>query len=720
MTKKAVLFILFFLYTFLQSQVKKDFVVPENAKIGLSLSGGGAKGFAHVGVLKVLDSLGVKVDYISGTSMGAIIGGLYASGYSGKEIEKMVKEIDFYSILANKKNRKESTFFNKATDKYILNIPIKNGKINFLPKAYSKGQKNIYFLKELFKNVSNVNDFSKLQIPFLCIATNLENGKKKIFENGDLVNSIMASTAFPGLIDPVKVGDSLYIDGAITVNYPSKPLKDKGMDVVIGVDLNQGLADSKNLNSAVDILNQVIDFNIQKETKNQYQYTDINIKPNLEGLTATSYDDKKKIIELGSEAALGYINILEKLPKKINKDTKASYSNIYSSVYKIDSLALENNNIFNTSYVRGKLGLKTPSMQTYGSINRMIEKLYATNNYDLISYEINDVEDKKVLKLNVTENDTRFYLKFGLHYDEIFHTGLLMNATIKRLIFRNSTITLDVVIGDKPRYYYNYFIDNGYIPGFGIYSSGMSFNLNNTYGDPVETWNWFRNEAYLQSIWRDKFAIGGGISLDYFQSKEIAKTIQLDKTYLNPYLFIKTDTQDDKEFPTRGFYLNAEGKILDVLNSTLEKNSLQAKINATINIPLKKYLTYRMNMFGGFSIGNQIPYFYTYRFGGLFEQNLGNFIAFSGNNFGEENSQNLLSTSVILEGNYNKKFYLSTNFDFANPFSTINIKELFTVKKYGLGITAGYKSPFGQIKLNYSTNSKFNKKIFNVILGHWF
>ena len=154
--------------------------------------------------------------------------------------------------------------------------------------------------------------------------------------------------------------------------------------------------------------------------------------------------------------------------------------------------------------------------------------------------------------------------------------------------------------------------------------------------------------------------------------------------------------------------------------STLEKNSLQAKINATINIPLKKYLTYRMNMFGGFSIGNQIPYFYTYRFGGLFEQNLGNFIAFSGNNFGEESSQNLLSTSVILEGNYNKKFYLSTNFDFANPFFTINIKELFTVKKYGLGITAGYKSPFGQIKLNYSTDSKFNKKIFNVILGHWF
>ncbi len=218
--------------------------------------------------------------------MGAIVGGLYASGYTGKDIEKIILETDFYSVIANEKNRQESSFFAKATDKYLLSIPVKEGKINVLPKAISKGQKNIYLLKELFNNVSTVSDFSKLPIPFICVATNLESGKMEIFEKGDLVSSIMASSAFPSLMDPVKIGDSLYIDGAMTVNYPSKPLKDKGIDIVIGVDLSQGLANRSQLNSLVDILNQVIDFGIQKETKNQYQYTDINIHPDLKGLSS--------------------------------------------------------------------------------------------------------------------------------------------------------------------------------------------------------------------------------------------------------------------------------------------------------------------------------------------------------------------------------------------------------------------------------------------------
>lgn len=236
MRKLIFLFMIFFNFLCL-SQVKENLEIPPNPKIGLSLSGGGAKGFAHIGVLKVIDSLGIKIDYVSGTSMGAIIGGLYASGYKAKDIEEIVMKTDFYTLIANEKNRQESTFFNKITDKYLITVPIKDGKFLLLPKAISTGQKNIYLLKELFKNSASVEDFSKLPIPFMCVATNLESGKMEVFERGDLIKSIMASSAFPSLMDPVKIGDSLYIDGAMTVNYPSKPLKDKSIDIVIGVDL---------------------------------------------------------------------------------------------------------------------------------------------------------------------------------------------------------------------------------------------------------------------------------------------------------------------------------------------------------------------------------------------------------------------------------------------------------------------------------------------------
>ena len=720
MKKTLALVLTLLLSTTLFSQVKEGFTVPKNPKIGLSLSGGGAKGFAHVGVLKVLDSLGVKVDYVAGTSMGAIVGGLYSAGYKAKDIEKIILDTDFYGVIANEKNRQEASFFIKSTDKYILNVPIKDGKFNVLPRSISKGQKNIYMLKELFKNVSNETDFSKLPIPFMCIGTNLESGKMEIFEKGDLVSSIMASSAFPGLLDPVKIGDSLYIDGAMTVNYPSKPLKDKGIDLVIGVDLSQGLASRDKLNSLVDILNQVIDFGIQEETKNQYNYTDINIHPDLTGFGATSYGDKQKILTLGYIEAQKYIETLAQLPKSDQSLLRAPTNPIYSNVYKIDSIAVDNNRIFNASYVRGKLGLKLPSLQTYGSINKMIDKLYATNNYNLINYDILQHNDKTYLRLDVEEDNTRFFLKFGLHYDEIFHTGLLLNFTTKRWLFRNSTLSVDGVLGDSPRYYLNYFIDNGYIPGFGIYASGMNLALKDLNSNEYEQRNWYHNDIFLQSVWKDKYAIGGGLSHDYFEKKQGTESYFDAENFINAYVFIKSDSQDDKDFPTRGIYLNAEGKIVDLLNSNLEKKILQAKTKVALHFPIAKWLTYSLNAFGGITVGNDNHTYYRYGIGGIFEQNLGNFTSMEGYELGQILSDNIIVVSNRTQFKLNKNLFLIGSINFANHFDEISLRKALQINESSVGFTAGYKSPFGQIKLNYSIPLEEGKGKFNVTLGHWF
>lgn len=717
--KKFLAFLFVFQLIFIQSQVKEGLVIPKNPKIGLSLAGGGAKGFAHVGVLKVLDSLGVKVDYISGTSMGAIIGGLYASGYTGKDIEKIVTDTDFYSLIRDPKSRTESTFFNKSVDKYLLSIPLKNGKIN-LPSSISSGQKNVYLLKELFKNVSTIEDFSKLPIPFMCVATNLESGNMQIFEKGDLVQSIMASSAFPSLMDPVKIGDSIYIDGAMTVNYPSKPLKDKGIDIVIGVDLNQDLSKREDLNNIISILNQVIDFGIQKDTRRQYKFTDINIKPNLKGMTATSYDDKKKILDSGFVEGLKYVDILDKLPKRPFDRLRQPVNPIYSNVYKIDSIALIGSRIYGKNYVLGKMGLRLPSMQTYGSVNRGIDKLVATNNYRFINYDIVTENNINYLKLYVTEDDARHFLKFGLHYDEIFKTGLLLNYSAKRLLFKNSNLSLDVIVGDKPRFYLNYFIDNGYIPGFGIYSSGMSFDLKGNNNINIDKWEWLRNEAYIQSIWRDKFAIGAGLSHDYFEA-DMNGTNKRYSRFLNPYVFLKSDTQNDRDFPRRGFYMNAEGKVIDLLKSEVEKRVVQVKADIRINIPLSKQFSYHLNLYGGITIGDNLPQFYQYRLGGIFEQNIVNFKTFNGFYFAQLNSNNVALISNDIQFKFYKNFFLSGNFSFANLSDDITFEDAAKVNYSSLGIMAGYKSPFGQIKFNFSHSLKNNQKgIFSVILGHWF
>ncbi|WP_080777367.1 patatin-like phospholipase family protein [Chryseobacterium phocaeense] len=717
--RKLLILLFVFQLMMIHSQVKKDLVIPKNPRIGLSLAGGGAKGFSHVGVLKVLDSLGVKVDYIAGTSMGAIVGGLYASGYSGKEIEKIVMDTDFYSLIMDPKSRQESSFFNKSVDKYLLSIPLKNGKIS-LPSSISSGQRNVYLLKELFKNVSNIDDFSKLPIPFMCVATNLESGNMEIFEKGDLVQSIMASSAFPSLMDPVKIGDSIYIDGAMTVNYPSKPLKDKGIDIVIGVDLNQDLSKREDLSNIISILNQVIDFGIKRDTRRQYKYTDINIKPNLKGMTATSYDEKKKILDSGYAEGMKYTKILDQLPKRPFDRLRERVNPIYSNVYKIDSISLDGGRIYGKNYVLGKMGLRLPSMQTYGSINKKIDKLVATNNYRFINYDIIPDNDANYLKLYVTEDEARHFLKVGLHYDEVFKTGLLLNYSGKRLLFKNSNLSLDVVVGDKPRYYLNYFIDNGYIPGFGIYSSGMSFDLKNIDNNIVDKWEWFRNEAFIQSVWKDKFAIGGGISHDYFAA-EINGQNERIMRFLNPYVFLKSDTQNDKDFPTRGIFINAEGKVVDLLKSEVEKRIIQVKADIRLNIPLSKQFTYRLNLYGGITIGDDLPEFYRYRLGGIFEQNIINFKSFGGFYFAQLNTNNVVQISNDLQFKFNKNYFISGNFSFANLSDDINFEDAVKVNFSSVGLTAGYKSPFGQIKVNFSHSLKNNQKgIFSVILGHWF
>ena len=716
--QKKILFILTFLLgIFTYAQVKENFVIPKNPKIGLSLSGGGAKGFSHIGVLKVLDSLGVKVDYISGTSMGAIVGGLYASGYSADDIEKLVINTDFFDVISNEKTREETSFFSKSNDKYLYTIPIIDKKINVLPQAISSGQKNIYLLKELFKNVSNINDFSKLPIPFMCMGTNLETGKLKIFESGDLVTAIMASSAFPSLMNPVKIGDSVYIDGAITLNYPSKPLLDKGIDIVIGVDLSQGLATKDQLTSVVSILNQVIDMGIQKETINQYNYTDINIHPDLGTFSATSFGDKETIIKSGFDEAKKYISTLSQLPKVDQNRLRATNNTIFSNVYKIDSVVVENNRIYTQNYIQGKMGLKLPSLQTYSKINTMIDKLYATNNYSLINYDIIQEENFNYLRVVTTEDPAKLFLKFGLHYDEIFKTGLLLNASAKRFLFRNSDLSLDLVIGDKPRYYLKYFVDNGYIPGFGINSSGMTLDLKNELSETKDSWNWFRNEIFIQSILNDRYAFGGGLSYDYFESRN---NLISSGSYVNSYAFLKSDTQDDANFPTKGIYLSAEGKILDLLNDDISDKDIQAKAQFSFNIPLSEIFTFRMNMFGGFTIGENISEYYKYRSGGIFGQALNNFTPFGGLQFGEYSSNQLLTSTADLQIKAFKNVYLTGSAGILNQFNEIQLEEILSITDSFGGITAGYKSPVGQIKINYSQPFNNKKRTFNIILGHWF
>ena len=214
---------------FLVSQEKEK---QEDLKVGLVLSGGGAKGLAHIGALKVIEETGIRVDYIGGTSMGAIIGALYASGYSANQLDSIFNMVDFNTLIQDDIPRSAKTFYEKdESEKYAITLPFDHFKVGF-PSGLSKGQNVYNLLSQLTLHVSDIKDFNKLPIPFFCVATNVETGKEVILDKGYLPRAITASGALPSLFSPVIINDTIYVDGGVTNNYPVDEVRSKGADIV--------------------------------------------------------------------------------------------------------------------------------------------------------------------------------------------------------------------------------------------------------------------------------------------------------------------------------------------------------------------------------------------------------------------------------------------------------------------------------------------------------
>ena len=330
----------------------------EKPKVGLVLSGGGAKGFAHIGVLKVIDSLGIKIDYISGTSMGAIIGSLYATGYSGKQLERMFESQDFDELINDKFPRSSKSFYDRENiEKYAISLPFDNFKISF-PSALSRGQNVYNLLYQLMLPVNEIKDFEKLPIPFFCIATDIETGESLILDKGRLAEAVTASGALPTLFQPVIIGDRILIDGGVTNNFPVEELRAKGMNIIIGVDVQDALKDRDYLKSALDILFQINNFKTISLMKNKAPLTDIYIKPDITNYSVISFNEGEDIIANGEAAARANMSkLLDAKNKQAHSNFKQKGIRPLDSI-SISSIKITGNERYTRSYILGKLKIK--------------------------------------------------------------------------------------------------------------------------------------------------------------------------------------------------------------------------------------------------------------------------------------------------------------------------------------------------------------------------
>ena len=418
---------LFFLKTSAQESVRP--------KVGLVLSGGGAKGLAHIGVLKVLEEQGVKIDYIGGTSMGAIVGGLYASGYTAAQLDSIFKSVDANALLQDYIPRNSKSFYEKRNDEiYALQLPFNNFKIGS-PVSISKGMYNYNLLNKLLAHVRFENNFSQLPIPFLCVATDVVSGEEVIIENGNLPQSILASGAFPSLYTPVEINGRLLIDGGVVNNYPVDQIRKKGVDVIIGVDVQDGKKERENIKGMFDILMQIANYGMYNGMDEKIKATHIYIKPDIANYSVITFDKGSEIIQKGIEAAK------EKLPqiKQLSSDyTKPKLpQDIINDDIFINKVKINPLKYYNKDYVFGKLGYFEKECVSFDRLKEGITNLNATQNFSGINYHFEKGDEEgDYMILNLKETTINRYLKFGLHFDHLYKSGALINVTQKNYSLR--------------------------------------------------------------------------------------------------------------------------------------------------------------------------------------------------------------------------------------------------------------------------------------------
>ena len=707
-------------------------------KVGLVLSGGGAKGLAHIGVLKVIDSLDIKVDYVAGTSMGAIVGGLYASGYNGEQLDSIFSNVDIDALLQDYTPREAKSFYEKRNDEiYALTLPFNKFKLG-LPSGLSKGLYNFNLLSSLTHHVSHVRDFDELPIPFLCIATDAETGEKVVLDSGVLAQSMIASGALPTLYSPVEINGKVLIDGGVVDNYPIEELKARGVDIVIGVDVQDGLKTREDLKGVTSVLAQINNFSMIEKMEGKQKATNIYIKPDIKGFTVVAFDKGKEIIGKGKEKALGMINQL--LPLANFDSPKNARTSLQDSIFIKDIITNKLDN-FTRAYIIGKLKFKKNTKISINQFQKGILNLNATQNFSAISYSFDKMQDGERLLLQLKENQNTTFLKFGLHYDDLFKSGILLNYTKKRLITKNDVASLDLILGDNIRYNFDYYIDNGFYWSFGFNSKLTTFNRNitNNIADDVlfeavtnainVDFLDFSNQAYLQTIFAQKFSLGGGVEhkILVLESETLQNTNPVfeNSIYFSLFGFVKYDSFDKKYFPKTGWNFNSE--IRSYVYSSDYKNNFErfsiAKADFAFAQPINKNISLKMQSDVGFAIGERsIPYF-DFILGGFGFQQVNNIKPFFGYDFLSLAGDSYVKLLFTADYEIFKKHHLNFNANFANIGNKIfdTIDTWFKKPDYsGYSFGYGMETVIGpvEIKHSWSPETKDHHTWFSV--GFWF
>ena len=696
-------------------------------KVALVLSGGGAKGYAHLGVLRVLEKEDIKIDYIAGTSIGALVGTLYSIGYSVDEIEKVLDNLNIESFLESGSDLTGLDLDKKETlKKYSFYINFDNELNYSLPKGLRETEELYLVVKNLLKKYENIKNFDSFPIPLRVVATNLNTGETKSFSEGDIAKVLTASMAIPTIFEPVEVNGALYVDGLVSRNLPVEEAYDMGADLVIASDVGTPVVKKDNYN-ILSVLNQMIAIQSSYITKDSKEKATILISPDIKNISATDTTKRKDLIDLGEIATQVQIAKLREFPKNSSNNKRINIQKEKRNSFVINKIEYDPKFDKNTIDILNNIFivlLNKPISES--NIEKKIVDVYNSKYMDKLYYTVED----GVLHLDGEKghlNRVGVGFNYQTGYGTTFNVGTDLFFSGK---FGNN-INLNFKFGDYLG------ADLGTLTYYGIRNRfGILTNIGYNespfflYDKRRKTAKFMNREAYLNiGVFNqpsNNSMISYGIlsklsSLKQDTGGSLSQNLEYSENQAKTYLRFKYDNLDSISNPMRGIKADLIYNFASSIGKS--KSNLYGpaySIKGYVPINSKSSFVYGLNLAS--LRGDRIRADQRIRLGGMYTNIDNNEFEFYGLNYQEKQVKDLISLTLGFKHKIVYSLYFNTKFNIAtftedNPLNN-NDSRLWKNYSKGLGISISYDSPIGPIEFSVSSDLKHKRPIGSISIGY--
>ena len=728
----------------------------QRPKVALVLCGGGAKGAAHIGVLKVLEEVGMPVDMIVGTSIGGLVGGMYAMGYDAEQLDSIVAGCDWKYLLSdNTSSRRDASFAIKSLDsKYLLRVPfygITTGKgaakedspISRLPAGLISGQNVLNFLNGLSMGYQEPMDFNDLPVPFACVAADLSTGQPVVLDEGILPVAMRATMAIPGVFAPVDLDGRVLVDGGIINKFPVDVARKKGADIVIGVDIQNDDPGPENLRSIPQVLNQMIGLMGRETYLKNVADVDILIKPDVSEYGTYSFNKAavEQLMINGREAAQEKYAELEKLARQLNSmDAGAKgpdvpkATEVVKDTFCFKSVEIRGIEKENEHWLKRVSGLRHNVKLSGSDINRGVSILMGTKAFSSVTYTVvNKGNDDESLVVNVKKGPANL-LAVGARYDSEEAAAILVHMGLGEYKLLGSKLGVTARLSYNPYGEIDYSYTSKDFPKIGLSyrAGGEDMNIyKSTRNQDNLSFRYQRVQLKLSNIYLRNFNFEGGARYEYFDfSKYLKYDLPpeyeaykvKDEGFLGYYVEGRMDSRDDSYFATRGMTFDAEGTFYHSNFKSGFEEFGAVRIDVGGAISLAERLVLLPQLYGRAIIGTctRVP-FLNY-IGGMvpgryFRQQL----PFVGVPYAIVMDNTVAIARLDLRQRIGEKHYI---YGMANYLATSHgLDDLLagdSAGMWGAGIKYSYNSPIGPLSFNLHWSDYEHKVGAYVSLGHYF